>query len=459
MTGQGVVTHHAEGKQVPPWVERAVFWQIYPLGFTGAEADARDRAGVVHRLGHIKSWLDYAVELGASGLLLGPIFASSTHGYDTLDYFQIDPRLGDDADFDALIEAAHGRGLRVVLDGVFNHVGREFPLFHRAAAAGPDAPDAAWFRLSWPADRAPGHEPEYETFEGHRQLVALNHDEPAVAHYVARIMNHWLERGADGWRLDAAYAVPRRFWAQVLPQVRTEHPDAYVFGEVIHGDYAGFVRDTGVDAVTQYELWKAIWSALNDRNFFELAWALERHNAMLDTFVPQTFIGNHDVTRIASQLQNEQHLPHALVLLMTCGGVPSIYAGDEQAFRGIKEHRAGGDDAIRPAFPATPADLAPFGWPIYRLHQELIGLRRRHPWLHRAKSRVTELRNTDITFEAFNEDNRVWVALNLADASIARTIPTPVDRLAGDISVHRKGMTTEIVLPAYGWGILAESAG
>ncbi len=109
---------------MPGWVEHAVFWQIYPLGFTGAEADARDRAGVVHRLGHIKSWLDYAVELGASGLLLGPIFASSTHGYDTVDYFQIDPRLGDEADFDALIEAAHARGLRVVLDGVFNHVGR-----------------------------------------------------------------------------------------------------------------------------------------------------------------------------------------------------------------------------------------------------------------------------------------------------------------------------------------------
>jgi hypothetical protein len=138
-----------------------------------------------------------------------------------------------------------------------------------------------------------------------------------------------------------------------LPTVRTRHPDAYVFGEVIHGDYAGFVRDTGVDSVTQYELWKAIWSALNDRNLFELAWALERHNAMLDSFVPQTFIGNHDVTRIASQLLDERHLAHALVILMTCGGLPSIYAGDEQGFRGVKEHRAGGDGAIRPAFPAS----------------------------------------------------------------------------------------------------------
>jgi glycosidase len=237
-----------------------------------------------------------------------------------------------------------------------------------------------------------------------------------------------------------------------LPEVRARHPDAYIFGEVIHGDYAGFVRETGVDGVTQYELWKAIWSALNDRNLFELAWALERHNAMLDSFAPQTFLGNHDVTRIASQLVDERHLAHALVILLTCGGVPSIYAGDEQAFRGIKEHRAGGDDAIRPAFPATPADLAPFGWPTYRLHQELIGLRRRHPWLYRARSRVNELHNTDLVLEAFHENDRLWVALNLADAPITRAIAAPVAKLAGDGAV-RKGATSEITLEPHGWGI------
>jgi cyclomaltodextrinase len=437
------------------WVERAIWWQVYPLGFVGAEREARACAGVTHRLGHLSAWLDYVVELGASGMLLGPIFASSTHGYDTIDHFEIDRRLGDSADFDEFIAAAHRRGLRVVLDGVFNHVGREFPAFRRAIAGGPHSPEASWFRLTWPADLASGQEPDYATFEGHRQLVALNHDEPAVADYVTQVMTHWLERGADGWRLDAAYAVPRRFWTQVLSAVRARYPEAYIFGEVIHGDYAGFVRETGVDAVTQYELWKAIWSALNQRNFFELAWSLQRHNAMLDTFVPQTFIGNHDVTRIASQLSDERHLAHALVILMTCGGVPSIYAGDEQAFRGIKEQRAGGDDAIRPAFPATPAELAPFGWPTYRLHQELIGLRRRHPWLHRARSRVTELRNTDLTFEAFHEQDRLWVALNLADAPVVRTIPTAVDKQAGDLTVRRTGATTEITLPPHGWGILA----
>jgi cyclomaltodextrinase len=441
---------------VPSWVERAIWWQVYPLGFVGAEREASTCPGVTHRLGHLVAWLDYAVNLGVSGLLLGPIFASSTHGYDTIDHFQIDKQLGDAEDFDALIDAARRRGLRVVLDGVFNHVGREYPAFQRAIAGGPHATEASWFRLNWRADAAPDQEPDYATFEGHRQLVALNHDEPAVADYVARVMTHWLDRGADGWRLDAAYAVPRQFWTRVLSAVRARHPEAYIFGEVLHGDYAGFVRETGVDAVTQYELWKAIWSALNDRNFFEFAWALNRHNVLLDTFVPQTFIGNHDVTRIASQLLDERHIAHALVILMTCGGLPSIYAGDEQAFRGIKEHQASGDDAIRPAFPATPADLAPFGWPTYRLHQQLIGLRRRHPWLHSARSRVTELRNTDLIFEAFHEENRLWVALNLADAPISRAIPAAVDKLAGDLAVRREGAATQIALPPHGWGILAK---
>jgi cyclomaltodextrinase / maltogenic alpha-amylase / neopullulanase len=433
---------------MPGWIDHALFWQIYPLGFVGAEAAAADRSGVVHRLGHLTSWLDYAVELGASGLLLGPIFASSTHGYDTIDYFKIDLRLGDEADFDALIEAAHRKGLRVVLDGVFNHVGREFPAFQRVIAD-PTHADAAWFRRLSPDGN------DYATFEGHHQLVALNHDEPAVADHVVSVMTHWLGRGADGWRLDAAYAVPRRFWADVLPRVRAEYPDVYIYGEVIHGDYAGFVRETGVDAVTQYELWKAIWSALNDRNLFELAWAMDRHNALLDTFVPLTFVGNHDVTRIASQLTEERHLPHALVILMTCAGTPSIYAGDEQAFRGIKEHRAGGDDAIRPAFPATPAGLAPFGWPTYRLYQDLIGMRRRHAWLHTARTRAVELANTHFLFEAVDGEHRLLVALNLADAPVTRSVSYACGVVAGSAACRRIGpQQTEITLSPHGWAIL-----
>lgn len=440
---------------MPNWITHAICWQVYPLGFTGAEPTASLDAAITHRLDHLASWLDYAVELGASAITLGPIFASSTHGYDTVDHFRIDPRLGDDADFDALIAGVRRRGLRLILDGVFNHVGRDFPAFQEVLAKGPHAPRASWFRFSWPVGCTAGAEPDYATFEGHRELVALNHHESAVKDYVTHVMSFWLDRGADGWRLDAAYAVPPDFWASVLPRVRSRHPDAYFFGEVIHGDYSGFVIESGVDAITQYEFWKAIWSSLNDRNFFELAWALDRHNHFLDDFVPVTFVGNHDVTRLASRLLEERHIPHALVILLTCGGTPSIYSGDEQGFRGIKEKRTGGDDAIRPTFPAKPEALAPFGWPTYRLHQSLIGLRRRNSWLHQARTRVLHLNNKQITYETCNGAHQLLVALNLDDTACVQAAPNMRRVLAGSADLGQVDtMNTWVSLPAHGWAVM-----
>jgi cyclomaltodextrinase len=432
----------------PDWVEHAIWWQVHPLGFVGAEATS-DGVPVTHRLRGLIDWLDYAVRLGVSGLALGPVFAAETHGYDTVDHFRIDPRLGDLDDFAALVDAAHERGLRVLLDGVFHHVGRGHPAFQRVLAEGPAATEASWFRLSWP-DATPGAEPDYATFEGHGALVALDHDEQAVADHVTDVMCHWLAAGADGWRLDAAYAVPARFWAHVLPRVRAAHPDAYLIGEVIHGDYAAAVHDAALDAVTQYELWKAIWSGLNDRNFYELAWTLDRHNALLDTFVPLTFVGNHDVTRIASALTDERHLPHALAVLFTVAGTPSIYYGDEQAFRGIKEERAGGDDAVRPAFPADPDALAPFGWPTYHVHQELIALRRRHPWLHRARTTALHLTNTGLVLESTDGEHRLVVALNLDDEPLDQEVPGVGEVLAGNASAPEG----RVVVPPHGWAVL-----
>jgi len=156
----------------PDWLEHAIWWHVLPLSFVGAEGDS---AGVeiTHRLGRIVDWFDYAVELGASGVALGPVFASGTHGYDTTDHFRIDPRLGDDTDFRVLLATAPDRGLRVLLDGVFNHVGREFPTFVAAEAGGPQA---AWFRRE--------QDGGWTRFDGHEMSVALNHDEPAVADHV-----------------------------------------------------------------------------------------------------------------------------------------------------------------------------------------------------------------------------------------------------------------------------------
>ncbi len=398
----------------PAWVEHAIWWQVYPLGFVGAFPAEPPPAADEHRLRRIVDWLDHAVELGVSGIALGPLFASRTHGYDTTDHYRIDPRLGDDSDFDHLVAEAHRRGLRVLLDGVFNHVGTEFPRYRDAVTSGPDDPASAWFRRR-------GN--DFDTFEGHGELIALNHDNPDVVAYTADVMTHWLSRGADGWRLDAAYAVPDRFWAQVLPRVRQAFADAWIVGEVIHGDYTATVRAAGFDSVTQYELWKAIWSSLNDGNFHELDWALQRHDEFLDAFVPMTFIGNHDVTRIASRLENTRHLEHALAILLTAGGTPSVYAGDEAAYRGVKEERFGGDDAVRPEFDSPLMGVDEHGHDVFRLHQYLIGLRRRHPWLHTARTSALRLTNTQYVYQARHGTDTLLVALNVDDAAMTLSLP------------------------------------
>ncbi|BBX08112.1 alpha-amylase family glycosyl hydrolase [Mycolicibacterium aichiense] len=429
------------------WVRHAIWWHVYPLGFVGAFPAAEPPGAHEHRLRRLVDWLDHAVELGASGIALGPVFASRTHGYDTTDHFRIDPRLGDDDDFDHLVSEAHQRGLRVLLDGVFNHVGTEFERYLRAVD-GSDPEARSWFR------GRPGH---FHTFEGHGELITLNHKSPAVVDYTVDVMTHWLARGADGWRLDAAYAVPESFWAQVLPRVREAHPDAWFVAEVIHGDYAAFVDGSGVDSVTQYELWKAIWSSLNDGNFHELDWALQRHNDFLARFAPLTFVGNHDVTRIASKLDRPEQVAHALVLLFTTGGVPSVYAGDELGYRGVKEERAGGDDAVRPEFGAPPVPLDAAGRETWNLHQYLIGLRRRNPWLYDAKTTALQVDNRGYAYETRNGDDALIVALNIDDAPMTLPVASLIGgqaQLVGGTAAPPEEIVDEVVVPPQGWLVL-----
>ncbi len=276
---------------MPDWPEYAIWWQLHPISFTGAAPTVEPRTAPAPRLGRIEAWLDYLIELGCNGLALGPVFASESHGYDTVDHYRIDPRLGTNDDFDQLVAQCRERGVRLLLDGVFNHVGRGFPAFRDVLAHGRSSPHASWFKLDFDASGPDGPEGAdgfgYTDFEGSRNLVELNHAEPAVQDYVAGVMRHWLDRGASGWRLDAAYAVPLTFWRTVTDRVRAGHPDAWLVGEVIHGDYVPAVREGGLDSVTQYELWKAIWSSLNDRNFFELAHALGRRNEFAAAFLPR----------------------------------------------------------------------------------------------------------------------------------------------------------------------------
>ncbi|MGO9961400.1 MAG: alpha-amylase family protein [Solirubrobacteraceae bacterium] len=383
-------------------LDHAIWWQVYPLGALGAPIHDRAAGDPGHRLPRLEAWLDYAIELGCSGLLLGPIFESSTHGYDTLDHFRIDSRLGEQAEFDHLVAEARRRGLSVVLDGVFNHLGAHHQLVGSAVGSGTGV-----VRM-----RDDNGTRRPEPWEGHTDLAVLDHDDPAVANLVAEVMLHWLRCGIAGWRLDVAYAVPTQFWRQVLARVRAEFPHAIFIGEVIHGDYSTVAHAASLHSITQYELWKAIWSSLTDRNLWELAWALERHNRFSADLVTQTFVGNHDVTRIASQV-GDAGAALAAIVLMTVPGMPSIYYGDEQGFRGHKQTGRRPDDQLRPALPTTPADLAPNGWWLYRLHQDIIGLRRRNPWITRGDVHVDAKDCTWITYQTTGHGHHLHVHIAL----------------------------------------------
>jgi len=400
---------------------QVVWWHVYPLGFLGAtirpDGGAASPAGAPTRtLASLIPWLDYAADLGFEGLLLGPIFSASSHGYDTLDHLAIDPRLGTEEDFDALASACAARGMHLALDGVFNHVGDRHPWVLDALANGPDASGAGRVRIDHAADGTPSA----HVFEGHGGLVTLRHDAEEVRAYTAEVMTHWLDRGATSWRLDAAYAVPDDFWADVLGRTRATHPDAWFLAEVIHGDYAGIAAASTVDSVTQYELWKSLWSSIANRNFFELDWTLKRHLEFCKAFIPATFVGNHDVTRIASQVGIDGAIA-ALWLLMTLPGTPFVYYGDEVGALGVKEDRLGGDDAVRPEYPPT----LPMGWAsdadaarVLAAHREAIELRRKNPWLTRARVTVELLENTRITYvvSGENEGESLRVDADLAAA-------------------------------------------
>ncbi|MFC6853853.1 alpha-amylase family glycosyl hydrolase [Aquipuribacter hungaricus] len=437
-----------------------LWWHLHPLTFLGAEPQALPEGSpVVHRLPRLERWLDHVVALGCDGLLLGPVFASSSHGYDTVTYDLIDPRLGDADDLAHLVAAARERGVAVALDGVFNHVGRDFWAFRRVLAEGPTSPYASWFRLTWPADgwQGPGSEPAYETFEGHGALVALDHREPAVREAVSGVLERWAEVGVTAWRLDAAYAVAPGFLRAVTDAARAARPESLVprrghprrlrrgrrrRGAGRRHPVPGCGRRRGAASST----------ATSGR----LAHALGRHGGLTGDAEPQTFLGNHDVTRIASQVPDEALLPHAEVVLMTVAGVPSVYAGDEHGLHAVKEERAGGDDAIRPAFPEDPLALVPEVPGTFGRYRDLAQLRRAHPWLRTCTTEAGALANEHLVYTsraAADGPGRLVVALSLHADPVDLEVPEGGWQVAlGEAEVS----PGRVRLPARGWAVLTE---
>ena len=335
------------------WAEESVFYHIYPLGFCGAP---EENDGVLrHRLGKVGDWVEHMEKLGVNGLYLGPVFDSDRHGYDTRDYRRVDPRLGDNGDLRGLVERLHGRGIWVILDGVFNHVGRGFWAFRDVQERRWDSPYKDWFHISFEGNSNYGDGFWYEGWEGHFELVKLNLRNPAVVDYLLDTVRFWVEEfGIDGLRLDVAYSLEPDFLRRLRGFCDGLKPDFFLVGETLHGDYNRWVGEGLLHSCTNYECYKGLWSALNSMNLFEIVHSLKRQ------FGPEgwtlykgkhlmCFGDNHDVTRAASILQNEGHLPLLYGMLFGMPGIPCVYYGSEW---GAKGEKSWGDPALRPSFEA-----------------------------------------------------------------------------------------------------------
>jgi glycosidase len=334
------------------WARDAIVYHIYPLGLCGAPQRNDFTQAPAPRLEQLGPWLDHLRVLGANAVYLGPVFESSAHGYDTADYFHVDRRLGTNETLAALSGALHDRGVRLILDGVFHHVGRDFWAFRDLLARGEASPYRHWFAGVDFGRRSPYGDPfAYEGWHGHYDLVKLNLGHPEVRAHLFDAVRAWIrDFGIDGLRLDAADVLDLDFQSELAAVCRGARPDFWLLGEVIHGDYRRWANPAALDATTNYEGYKGLYSSHNDRNYFELAYALNRQ------FGPQgiyrdlplyAFADNHDVARVATVLRNPAHLYPLYALLFTMPGVPSVYYGSEWGIGGAK---APGDDApLRPA--------------------------------------------------------------------------------------------------------------
>ena len=391
----------------PAWFEEAVVYQIYPLGLCGAPLD--NDGVTVPRIRRILDWVDHIKALGATTVLFNPLFESDRHGYDTRDYTKVDCRLGTNEDFKAVCGALHEAGLRVMLDGVFNHVGRGFWAFRDVQEKRWDSPYKDWFHLSFDGNSNYNDGFWYEGWEGHYELVKLNlHNEAVITHQFDAIRRWVDEFGIDGLRLDVAYCLDEQYLRRLRQFTDTLRPDFVLMGETLHGDYNRWCAADKCHSVTNYECYKGLWSSFNSMNLFEIG------HSLLRQFGPEqwtlykglplfNFLDNHDVERIASRLTDPKHLVPAWGLLFGMPGVPSVYYGSEW---GIQGKKSDGDPALRPALEA-PEETA-----LTDFISHLAAARRQSPALCRGNFHILVMTNRQLIFERQAEGERVLVAIN-----------------------------------------------
>ncbi|MBE7044524.1 MAG: maltodextrin glucosidase [Ruminococcaceae bacterium] len=389
------------------WFEESVIYQIYPFGFCGAP---EQNDGILEsRVLKVIDWIPHLVKLGVNALYFCPVFESSAHGYDTKDFSKIDVRLGSNADFRAVCEQLHKNGIRVILDGVFNHVGRDFFAFRDVLEKRWDSQYKDWFYLSFDGNSCYNDGFWYEGWEGHYELVKLNLDNPAVKEYLLSCVGGWMEEfGIDGLRLDVAYMLNRQFMRELHNFCLSKNPEFFLAGEMIHGNYNEIVNSDMLHSATNYECFKGIYSSFNSMNLFEIGHSLRNRFGREDWCAYRNlklicFVDNHDVTRIASNLTDKNHLIPAFGILMAMPGIPCIYYGSEWGIEGKKED---GDWALRPNTDAPQWNrLTDFIQKATELHQT-------EKCLCYGDFEILHMTNRQLIFQRSCDGERILVMIN-----------------------------------------------
>lgn len=402
----------------PQWSYDAIFYHIYPLGFCGAPARNDFNSPPVNRLEKVSQWLPHIQSLGVNALYLGPLFESSAHGYDTADYFRIDRRLGNNQVLKQLSNEMHKKGIRLILDGVFNHVGRNFWAFRDLQQNGEESPYHDWFDGLRFGESSPyGDAFNYQPWEGHYDLVRLNLRNPDVRKHIFEAVRMWIEEfNIDGLRLDVAYLLDEDFLRELSAFCRAMRPDFWLLGEVVHGDYRRWANAEMLDSVTNYEAYKGLYSSPADKNYFEIAYALKRQFAAggLYNHLPlYNFADNHDVNRVASNLGNPEYLNPLYLLLFSMPGVPSIYYGSEWGITGRRS--ADDDSALRPNLALEQMSQSAPQPRLPLVITQLADLRAAHPALRYGGYEQLHVAHEQLAFMRKCDDETLIILLNASD--------------------------------------------
>lgn len=331
------------------WYNKACFYHIYPLGYCGMLNPNDYSCTPTGKIKDVITQIPKIKEMGFNAVYFGPVFESVKHGYDTVDYRIIDRRLGTNADFAEVCNALHENGIKVVVDGVFNHVGRDFWAFRDVREKRWDSQYKDWFHLR----DGNSHYNDgfyYEGWEGHYDLVKLNLYNPDVRNHIKDCITGWVnEFGIDGLRLDVAYCLDENFLKELRRHCKGISEDFWLMGETLHGDYNKWVNPEMLDSVTNYECYKGLYSSFNEMNMFEIAYSLNRQFGSENWCIYRgkhlyCFLDNHDVSRIATILKDKAHLKPIYALLFTMPGIPAVYYGSEYEWNGDKKD---GDDCLR----------------------------------------------------------------------------------------------------------------